>query len=190
MVGLGQTVADAMTKTGAIEGMSTPSCRKPSTILRQIGELDSVVGEHSVDAIGNGCDECFEEGSGRLHIGLFNEFDHSELRGPVDGHEEVELALGRSHFRQIDMEEADRIAVELLPPGLVAFHLGQPVDAMPPRQRPQTLLTMLYRSTDRLCRCGAPVQYLSHSASFHSLEKYAASNAGTKHLDQPEPCPG
>jgi hypothetical protein len=28
-------------------------------------------------------------------------------------------------------------------------------------------LTMLYRSTDRLCRCGAPVQYLSHSASFH-----------------------
>jgi hypothetical protein len=41
---------------------------------------------------------------------------------------------------------------------------------------------MLYRSTDRLCRCGAPVQYLSHSASFHSLEKYAPPNAGTKHL--------
>src|ERR1700739_1019527 len=43
---------------------------------------------------------------------------------------------------------------------------------------------MLYRSTDRLCRCGAPVQYLSHSASFHSREKYAPPNAGTKHLDQ------
>src|SRR5260370_30441073 len=43
---------------------------------------------------------------------------------------------------------------------------------------------MLYRSTDRLCRCGAPVQYLSHSASFHSLEKYAPPNAGTKHLVQ------
>src|SRR5882757_124618 len=41
---------------------------------------------------------------------------------------------------------------------------------------------MLYRSTDRLRRCGAPVQYLSHSASFHSLEKYAPPNAGTKHL--------
>src|SRR5258708_29782294 len=41
---------------------------------------------------------------------------------------------------------------------------------------------MLYRSTDRLCRCGAPVQYLSHSASLHSLEKYAPPNAGTKHL--------
>jgi hypothetical protein len=42
-------------------------------------------------------------------------------------------------------------------------------------------LTMLYRSTDRLRRCGAPVQYLSHSASFHSLEKYAPPNDGTKH---------
>jgi hypothetical protein len=53
-------------------------------------------------------------------------------------------------------------------------------------------LTMLYRSTDRLCRCGAPVQYLSHNASFHSLEKYAPPNAGTKQLglDQPEPYPG
>jgi hypothetical protein len=28
------------------------------------------------------------------------------------------------------------------------------------------------------------VQYLSHSASFHSLEKYAPPNAGTKHLNQ------
>jgi hypothetical protein len=70
MVGLGQTVADAMTTTDAIEGMSTPSCRKPSTVFRQIGELDSVVGEHGVNAIWNGFDEYFEEGCGRLHIGL------------------------------------------------------------------------------------------------------------------------
>jgi hypothetical protein len=29
------------------------------------------------------------------------------------------------------MEEADGIAVELLPPGLVSLHLWQPADAMP-----------------------------------------------------------
>jgi len=131
MVGLGQTVADAMMTTDAIEGVSTPSCRNPSTVLRQIGELDSVVGEHGVDAIRNGPDECFEEGSGRLHIGFFHELDHSELRGPVDGHEEVEFAFGRSHFGQVDMEEADRIGVELLSPGLVSLDLRQPADAMP-----------------------------------------------------------
>src|SRR5260370_8146210 len=103
-----------MTKTDAIEGMSTPSCRKPSTVLRQIGELDSVVGEHGVDAIRNGSDECLEEGSGRLHIGLFHEFDHSELRGPVDGHEEVELAFARSHFAHVHMKEAHPITAQLL----------------------------------------------------------------------------
>jgi hypothetical protein len=45
-------------------------------------------------------------------------------------------------------------------------------------------MTILYRSTDRFCRCGGPVQYLSRRASFHSLEKYAPPNAGTKHLIQ------
>ncbi|WP_119680831.1 HNH endonuclease [Indioceanicola profundi] len=41
---------------------------------------------------------------------------------------------------------------------------------------------MLYRSTDRRCRCGAPVVNLPHSASFHSRDKNAPSNPGTKHL--------
>ena len=49
-------------------------------------------------------------------------------------------------------------------------------------QRPQALLTMLYRSTDRLSRRGAPVQNPAHSASFESLDKDAPSKAGTKQL--------
>jgi hypothetical protein len=47
---------------------------------------------------------------------------------------------------------------------------------------------MLYRSTDRLCRCGAPMKNLAHSASFESLDKNAPSNAGTKHLKR-DPTP-
>lgn len=44
---------------------------------------------------------------------------------------EMELAFGGAHFGQIEMEEADRIAVELLPfVGPVALHLGQTADAM------------------------------------------------------------
>jgi hypothetical protein len=43
-------------------------------------------------------------------------------------------------------------------------------------------LTMLYRSTDRLCRCGAAVKNLSHSASFESGNKGAPSNPGIKQL--------
>lgn len=56
------------------------------------------------------------------------------------------------------------------------------VHAIGLRQRPQALLTMLYRSTDRLCRGGAPVSNLAHSASFHSGEKNAPSKSGIKHL--------
>lgn len=41
---------------------------------------------------------------------------------------------------------------------------------------------MLYLSTDCLCRGGAPVQNLSHSACFHDGDNIAPSNSGTEHL--------
>ena len=47
-----------------------------------------------MDAIGNGLDECFEERCRSSHICPFDEFDHRELRGAVDGYEQVELAFG------------------------------------------------------------------------------------------------
>ena len=59
------------------------------------------------------------------------------------------------------------------------------IDPVPLRQRPQALLTMLYRSTDCLCRRGAPMKNLAHSASFESLDKIAPSTPGTKHLRCP-----
>jgi hypothetical protein len=43
-------------------------------------------------------------------------------------------------------------------------------------------MTMLYRSTDRRCRRGAPMKNLAHSASFESLDKNAPLKSGTKHL--------
>jgi hypothetical protein len=43
-------------------------------------------------------------------------------------------------------------------------------------------LTMLYRSTDRRCRCGAPMKNLAHSASLESLDKNAPSKTGTKQM--------
>jgi hypothetical protein len=43
-------------------------------------------------------------------------------------------------------------------------------------------LTMVYRSTDCRRRCGAAVENLAHSASFHSWENNAPSKRGIKHL--------
>src|SRR5580704_15933186 len=46
---------------------------------------------------------------------------------------------------------------------------------------------MVYRSTDCRRRCGAAVEYLAHSASFHSWENNAPSKPGIKHLGPPAP---
>ena len=130
MVRLSEAVFDSVDMAGPIEGMAAEAGGRTLAILRKVGELDSVVGEHGVDAVWNGFDECFKEGRGSSHICFFDQFDYGELRSSVDGHEEVELALSGPHLGQVDVEEADRIAVELLPPGLVTFHLGQTADAM------------------------------------------------------------
>src|SRR6476620_11733512 len=65
---------------------------------------------------------------------------------------------------------------------LLPFCNGLRIDPIAPGQRPQALLTILYCSTDCLCRGGAAVKNLSHSASFHSRENNAPSNPGIKHL--------
>src|SRR5271170_6043234 len=58
---------------------------------------------------------------------------------------------------------------------------GLRVDPVAPRKGPQALLTTLYRSTDRLCRGGAAVENLAHSASLHAGENGAPSKPGIKH---------
>src|SRR3954453_16910049 len=56
------------------------------------------------------------------------------------------------------------------------------IDAVTSGERSQALFTMLYRSTDRLSRRGAPVKNLAHTASFDSCPKNAPSKCETKHL--------
>src|ERR1700676_5185700 len=89
------------------------------------------------------------------------------------------LLLDREHrgFRltRAGWQIGDRAA--LLPLGD-----GLRVDAVAPGQRPQARLTMLYRSTDRLCRRGAAVENLAHSASLHAGENSAPSKPGIKQL--------
>jgi hypothetical protein len=51
MVRLGQAVLDAVPVAGSIEGMAAPSCGRSWAVLRQIGELDAVIGENHVDLV-------------------------------------------------------------------------------------------------------------------------------------------
>jgi hypothetical protein len=54
----------------------------------------------------------------------------SELGRAVDGHEEVQLAGLSPDLRNVDVEEADRVALEPGALRLVPVRLGQPADAV------------------------------------------------------------
>jgi hypothetical protein len=123
MIWLGEPVFDATAATHAVEGMSAEACRWSLTVFGKVCELDSIIGKYRMNTVRNSFNKRFEEGSRSLHVGFRHEFDHDVLRGSVDGNEKIELALRRAHLGQVDMEEADRITVELLPSGLVLFDL-------------------------------------------------------------------
>ena len=55
----------------------------------------------------------------------------TELLAPVHGHEEVQLALLGADFGDVDVEIAQRVALERLLGSLIAQGLGQPADAVP-----------------------------------------------------------
>jgi hypothetical protein len=82
-----------------------------------------------VDLAGHGGGKGSEEVAGHTAGGLLVQLGEGELGGSVDGHEEVELALFGSHFGDVDVKEADRMALELGTPRLVARGVGQTRDA-------------------------------------------------------------
>lgn len=68
--------------------------------------------------------------SGSLPVGRVHELGDGELAGAVDGHDQVELSFSCLRFGNVDVEEADGIALELLSLRLVAVHLRQARDAV------------------------------------------------------------
>jgi hypothetical protein len=103
MVWLGQAVLDAVALAGSIEGMAAPSCGRSRAVLRQIGELDAVIGENHVDRVGDRLDQLVQEGDRSGRIGLRKEPGERDLRGAVDGDEEVELAFLCAQLGDVDV---------------------------------------------------------------------------------------
>jgi hypothetical protein len=122
---LGEPVLDAMLITHAIEDVF-----EGVAIADPVGELDAVVCQHDVDGVGNGCDQIAQELGGHHLAGLPMEFRTGELGGTIDGNEQIELAFCGLHLGDVDMEVADRVALELLLRRLVAFDIRQATDAM------------------------------------------------------------
>lgn len=83
-----------------------------------------------MDGVWHCADQMLQELCSNHLAGLGMEFDKSELGSSVNGHKQIELALGCLHLGNVDVEVTDWIALELLLDRLVAFNLWQPRDAM------------------------------------------------------------
>ena len=83
-----------------------------------------------MDFIRDGFDKGDQESRGGDTVGLFNELSEGELRGAVDRHEEIELSFRRLHLGDVDVKEADRLALKLFLCRSVAFDVRQSADAM------------------------------------------------------------
>ena len=57
-------------------------------------------------------------------------FDQDELQDPVDGNELIELTLSRIGLGNIDMEIAERVALELAPDRLLGTGIAQAGDTV------------------------------------------------------------
>jgi hypothetical protein len=91
-----------------------------------------------VDPIGHGFQQRLEELPGRISVSRHNELSDGEFSRSVNAHKEIELTFSRLHLGNVDMEEHDGVALELLALGLVALDIWKTGDAVPlqaPMQR-------------------------------------------------------
>ena len=99
-------------------------------VARRKAELDAVISQDRVDRVGNGRDQSDEEARCRDPVGAPDQLHEGEFAGPINGDEQMELALGGLNLGDVDREKADRTGLEPLLRLLVALDLRQPADAM------------------------------------------------------------
>lgn len=140
MFRLGQAMIDVGFGTGELEGMSTeefsalkgkPDLGGSRAAIAGRGEVHSIVSEHGVDLVRHDLDQRLQKVGRNPLRSLFMHLDEGELGGPVNGDEEVKLALLGADLGNVDVEVADRVGFELLAPGSVAIDIGKPGDAVP-----------------------------------------------------------
>lgn len=122
MVRLGQPVLYAVGVADHVEAHLTRE--GGVAVAGLLGELDAVVRQDGVDLVRHGPQQVLQELPGGSPVGLVDQLGDGELAGAVDADKQIELAFGGLHLGDIDVEEADRIPLETLPFGLVAFDIA------------------------------------------------------------------
>src|ERR1700709_25673 len=123
VVRLGKPVLDIVRLTDHVEA----HLPRPSgvAVARLLGELDAIVGQDCMYPVGHGFQQVFEELPGGSPVSLFDELGDRKFTRTVDADEQIELAFGGLHLGDIDVKEADRVALEALSLRLVALNVRQ-----------------------------------------------------------------
>ena len=88
-------------------------------------EVNAMVGQNRVDLVGNSPDDRPQEVTCYPRRHLLVQLDVGELRGAIDGHQEVEPSLLGADLGDVDMEVADRVSFELAPARLLSLDIWQ-----------------------------------------------------------------
>jgi hypothetical protein len=129
MVWLGQPMLDAICLTDHVEAHLPRICCV--SVARLLGELDAVISQDRVNATWDGLEQMLEEFPRCLAICFIHELRDCKLAGPVNAYKEIELALHRLNFGDIDMKEADGVTLELLALRLITLDIRQARDTVP-----------------------------------------------------------
>ena len=92
--------------------------------------MRAAIRQNGVDFVWNSVSEVAEELCCAPACRLAVKLNKRVLRRPIDGNEEIELSLSSLHFGDIDMEEVDRLDLELLFGDFLTPDIGQASDAM------------------------------------------------------------
>lgn len=95
-----------------------------------MGELNVVVSERGMNLIWDGGGEIAQQVRRRHLADLLVQFDIGKFAGAIDGHEQIEFALGGLHPGDVDAEITGRIVLELLLSGLFAPEIRKPGNAV------------------------------------------------------------
>ena len=83
-----------------------------------------------MDLVGHGRDQGAQEVARDAAGDPFMQLDEGELGRAIDRDQQIELALLGPDLREVNVEVADRVTLELGSPRLVPVCVGQPRDAV------------------------------------------------------------
>lgn len=101
------------------------------SVTKLLGELNAIVRQNGVDAVGYGFQQVLEELPSCSPVSLVDQLGDRELAGAVDANEQVQFAFGGLHVGDIDVKEANRVALEALTLRFFALDIRQAGDAVP-----------------------------------------------------------